>query len=387
MLADIKSAKEWLNQKDVTNASKIAINEAIATAEKAKLWATTNEDFKKIRETFNKTVADIKAKNGKTDTQKSNEDKIVEELKDIFVADNAQNQLAENSVSIFKKQIDLWYDRTNKRVIKTESGKNPKWKELTDKDVAFTLKEEAKAKIGGTQLVNPTNPTWQKDGKTNLSTKLEFETVVKKETINGDNKEIELEVTIKFKVATYNKDGDHTISTKVGQSKVTLNAVVPKDTPSPENPPAGNEIKEINDWVKTTVDQYQISSTINTEELKTALKGDFKNKKIDLYYDYKNKDIIRVLTGKFPDWKNLPSADRIFSPKDKSIFSKYQLMNSTENTYEKNNKTYINSKIDYEVVEEGTKIKVTLKYKGALYDKTGNHKLGTEEVSTVVTIE
>ncbi|MGC7177686.1 variable surface lipoprotein [Metamycoplasma hominis] len=163
----------------------------------------------------------------------------------------------------------------------------------------------------------------------------------------------------------------------------------PGTTPEdPKNPEGGNpgttpevkpedkrseEQKEIDNWIETIKDQFEFSP-YNKEEVLKSLK----DKTGTLVYSYKSHSIVLKDNndGKV-NWSNI-----VFSPKDESLFSQYQLANPTNPTYynKKFKNNSISGFIDYELKDN----KITLKFKGAKFVARKDPIIGTKIVSNEI---
>ncbi|QKX31391.1 variable surface lipoprotein [Metamycoplasma hominis] len=151
-----------------------------------------------------------------------------------------------------------------------------------------------------------------------------------------------------------------------GEKPGTTPEVKPEDNRSEEQ-------KEIDNWIETIKDQFEFSP-YNKEEVLKSLK----DKTGTLVYSYKSHSIVLKDNndGKV-NWSNI-----VFSPKDESLFSQYQLANPTKPTFY--NKKYKNNSIsgyiDYELKDN----KITLKFKGAKFVARKDPIIGTKIVSNEI---
>ncbi|WP_044420601.1 variable surface lipoprotein [Metamycoplasma hominis] len=168
-----------------------------------------------------------------------------------------------------------------------------------------------------------------------------------------------------------------------GEKPGTTPEVKPEDKPEGEKPGTTPEVKpednrseeqkEIDNWIETIKDQFEFSP-YNKEEVLKSLK----DKTGTLVYSYKSHSIVLKDNndGKV-NWSNI-----VFSPKDESLFSQYQLANPTKPTFY--NKKYKNNSIsgyiDYELKDN----KITLKFKGAKFVARKDPIIGTKIVSNEI---
>ena len=151
-----------------------------------------------------------------------------------------------------------------------------------------------------------------------------------------------------------------------GEKPGTTPEVKPEDKRSEEQ-------KEIDNWIETIKDQFEFSP-YNKEEVLKSLK----DKTGTLVYSYKSHSIVlKDNNDNKVNWSNI-----VFSPKDESLFSQYQLANPTKPTFY--NKKYKNNSIsgyiDYELKDN----KITLKFKGAKFVARKDPIIGTKIVSNEI---
>ncbi|WP_434133026.1 variable surface lipoprotein [Metamycoplasma hominis] len=153
-----------------------------------------------------------------------------------------------------------------------------------------------------------------------------------------------------------------------GEKPGTTPEVKPEDKKSEEQ-------KEIDNWIETIKDQFEFSP-YNKEEVLKSLK----DKTGILVYSYKSHSIVLKDNndGKV-NWSNI-----VFSPKDESLFSQYQLANPTNPTYynKKFKNNSISGFIDYELKDN----KITLKFKGAKFVARKDPIIGTKIVSNEINL-
>ena len=168
-----------------------------------------------------------------------------------------------------------------------------------------------------------------------------------------------------------------------GEKPGTTPEVKPEDKPEGEKPGTTPEVKpedkrseeqkEIDNWIETIKDQFEFSP-YNKEEVLKSLK----DKTGTLVYSYKSHSIVLKDNndGKV-NWSNI-----VFSPKDESLFSQYQLANPTNPTYynKKFKNNSISGFIDYELKDN----KITLKFKGAKFVARKDPIIGTKIVSNEI---
>ncbi|WP_203290434.1 variable surface lipoprotein [Metamycoplasma hominis] len=170
-----------------------------------------------------------------------------------------------------------------------------------------------------------------------------------------------------------------------GEKPGTTPEVKPEDPKKPEGEKPGTtpevkpedkkseEQKEIDNWIETIKDQFEFSP-YNKEEVLKSLK----DKTGTLVYSYKSHSIVLKDNndGKV-NWSNI-----VFSPKDESLFSQYQLANPTNPTYynKKFKNNSISGFIDYELKDN----KITLKFKGAKFVARKDPIIGTKIVSNEI---
>ncbi|MGC7187600.1 variable surface lipoprotein [Metamycoplasma hominis] len=170
-----------------------------------------------------------------------------------------------------------------------------------------------------------------------------------------------------------------------GEKPGTTPEVKPEDPKKPEGEKPGTtpevkpedkrseEQKEIDNWIETIKDQFEFSP-YNKEEVLKSLK----DKTGTLVYSYKSHSIVlKDNNDNKVNWSNI-----VFSPKDESLFSQYQLANPTKPTFY--NKKYKNNSIsgyiDYELKDN----KITLKFKGAKFVARKDPIIGTKIVSNEI---
>ena len=145
---------------------------------------------------------------------------------------------------------------------------------------------------------------------------------------------------------------------------------------TPEVKPEDNRLeeqKEIDNWIETIKDQFEFSP-YNKEEVLKSLK----DKTGTLVYSYKSHSIVlKDNNDNKVNWSNI-----VFSPKDESLFSQYQLANPTNPTYynKKFKNNSISGFIDYELKDN----KITLKFKGAKFVAKKDPIIGTKIVSNEI---
>ena len=151
-----------------------------------------------------------------------------------------------------------------------------------------------------------------------------------------------------------------------GEKPGTTPEVKPEDKKSEEQ-------KEIDNWIETIKDQFEFSP-YNKEEVLKSLK----DKTGTLVYSYKSHSIVlKDNNDNKVNWSNI-----VFSPKDESLFSQYQLANPTNPTYynKKFKNNSISGFIDYELKDN----KITLKFKGAKFVAKKDPIIGTKIVSNEI---
>ncbi|MEX1816269.1 variable surface lipoprotein [Metamycoplasma hominis] len=151
-----------------------------------------------------------------------------------------------------------------------------------------------------------------------------------------------------------------------GEKPGTTPEVKPEDKRSEEQ-------KEIDNWIETVKDQFEFSP-YNKEEVLKSLK----DKTGILVYSYKSHSIVlKDNNDSKVNWSNI-----VFSPKDESLFSQYQLANPTNPTYynKKFKNNSISGFIDYELKDN----KITLKFKGAKFVTKKDPIIGTKIVSNEI---
>ncbi|MGC7158578.1 variable surface lipoprotein [Metamycoplasma hominis] len=151
-----------------------------------------------------------------------------------------------------------------------------------------------------------------------------------------------------------------------GEKPGTTPEVKPEDNRSEEQ-------KEIDNWIETIKDQFEFSP-YNKEEVLKSLK----DKTGTLVYSYKSHSIVlKDNNDNKVNWSNI-----VFSPKDESLFSQYQLANPTNPTYynKKFKNNSISGFIDYELKDN----KITLKFKGAKFVAKKDPIIGTKIVSNEI---
>ena len=167
-----------------------------------------------------------------------------------------------------------------------------------------------------------------------------------------------------------------------GEKPGTTPEVKPGDKPEGEKPGTTPEVKpedkrseeqkEIDNWIETVKDQFEFSP-YNKEEVLKSLK----DKTGILVYSYISHNIVLKDNNDSKNWSKI-----VFSPKDKSLFSQYQLANPTKPTYynKKRNNNSISGFIDYELKDN----KITLKFKGAKFVARKDPIIGTKIVSNEI---
>ncbi|WP_203276921.1 variable surface lipoprotein [Metamycoplasma hominis] len=167
-----------------------------------------------------------------------------------------------------------------------------------------------------------------------------------------------------------------------GEKPGTTPEVKPGDKPEGEKPGTTPEVKpedkrseeqkEIDNWIETVKDQFEFSP-YNKEEVLKSLK----DKTGILVYSYISHNIVLKDNNDSKNWSKI-----VFSPKDKSLFSQYQLANPTKPTYynKKRNNNSISGFIDYELKDN----KITLKFKGAKFVAKKDPIIGTKIVSNEI---
>ncbi|WP_203276698.1 variable surface lipoprotein [Metamycoplasma hominis] len=151
-----------------------------------------------------------------------------------------------------------------------------------------------------------------------------------------------------------------------GEKPGTTPEVKPEDNRSEEQ-------KEIDNWIETIKDQFEFSPYNKKEVLKSL-----KDKTGTLVYSYKSHSIVlKDNNDNKVNWSNI-----VFSPKDESLFSQYQLANPTNPTYynKKFKNNSISGFIDYELKDN----KITLKFKGAKFVAKKDPIIGTKIVSNEI---
>ncbi|WP_330463384.1 hypothetical protein [Metamycoplasma gateae] len=318
----------------------------------------------------------------------SKEDQIANQLKNIFVISETNKE--ENAKKLLQKQVKIWFERKNKVIIETDKNAKP---DFNNPSTIFTITNSDV--LGSTQLVNAVKPTYVNSRQqTKLSSQLDYEIKIKSQTDNaeGNTKTVEFDVIVEYKVATYSNSGEHEISKVKNTSTISLSATVDKNTSLDSSSSstteegtttteADPEIKAIDDWAETTKNQLELNSAVDKEDLKTRLK----EKSYDLYFSYKTFKVAKVAKGAHPQWKELTDSDFVLNPKSGFEWQpggkQYQIAHPTNSTYKRKNFTNINTQLDYEVKEEGGKFILVLKYKGALFIKGQQPKIGTKTIS------
>lgn len=151
-----------------------------------------------------------------------------------------------------------------------------------------------------------------------------------------------------------------------GEKPGTTPEVKPEDKRSEEQ-------KEIDNWIETIKDQFEFSP-YNKEVVLKSLK----DKTGILVYSYQSHSIVlKDNNDSKVNWSNI-----VFSPKDESLFSQYQLANPTNPTYynKKFKNNSISGFIDYELKDN----KITLKFKGAKFVAKKDPIIGTKIVSNEI---
>lgn len=107
---------------------------------------------------------------------------------------------ASNSLSIISDKLDqfykaiadkkdFYYDYKNNKMIAVEAGKRPNWKETNEYLIDVKIKDLAK----DLQIANAKKPTYESNGKTQVSGKIDYE-------INADG-----EIIFSYKIGFYNR--------------------------------------------------------------------------------------------------------------------------------------------------------------------------------------
>ncbi|MGX9372748.1 hypothetical protein [Mycoplasma sp. 3398] len=382
-----KTIKE---DKSLTAETKVLLAQSVTKTRNLLAQAKSDAEIKRIKDAFINEINEIKLKNKQQPTPKPDdkpgdnpsapidetkkENQVIKKLKDIFEV--SEENKTKYGAKLLNKEVWLWYGRKDKNIVVTQQGKNPNWSK--PQQVIFSIKSSDT--FDGTQLVNAKDSTYEgKKGKA-LQSRLDYKIINKqeKEDDKKQNKLIEFEVVVEYKAATFNKNGNHTISDISNTSTIKFSIAKPLEDP---------KVKSVDEFIKTTIGKFKLN---NDYSKKSTLKDDLKQKKIDLWYSYSSHAIIYTEVNQHPNWRDVKSTDNVLLSESNIEWNKdgknYQLANPSNPTYISKNKTKISSKLDYEVNEKDNKFTLIIKYKGAEFVKNGVPIIGNEVVSSEIEI-
>ncbi|MCT4469859.1 hypothetical protein [Mycoplasma sp. HS2188] len=239
-------------------------------------------------------------------------DLIVESLKDAFQMNDTQKNRF--GALLLNNDIDLWCSYSDFVVLGTQTGKHPDWKHYDkDKDVVLTLKDPELLK--GYQIVSASDPFWvNKDGVQKTNLKLDYKVKILKKYVANEKNKVDIELTLKYKVAKYVDFGEIPLSNNSTETKIIINNIEQINN-KPDNNEISEEVKDVNSWAKGMLDKFMINPISDLDELRR----EFLANNLDIYYDFEKCAIIYKIKNTPLDWRNITDKNVLLSWKSNTI--------------------------------------------------------------------